>query len=269
MKQPDGGFTVCEGGEEDIRGAYCSMTIISLLNLPLELPPGSPARIHGNETFLTGLAEWVGRCQTFEGGIAGYPGNEAHGAYAFCALACLSIIGPPSETIPRYLHLPSLISWISSRQYSPESGFSGRANKLVDGCYSHWVGGCFSLVSASLHLVTTDLWSREGLTRYIHCCAQNFKMGGLRDKPSKRPDSYHSCYNLAGLSAAQNIFEYDEDRLGVGALPLMAPYQWKIARKTETSSDDPDQVVPIHPVLVVGFDHAKACREYFEEHVGF
>jgi protein farnesyltransferase subunit beta len=90
------------------RGAYCSMTIISLLNLPLELPPDSPARIHGSETFLTGLAEWVGRCQAFEGGIASSPGNEAHGGYAFCALACLSILGPPPETIPRsVIVLPS------------------------------------------------------------------------------------------------------------------------------------------------------------------
>lgn len=48
---------------------------------------------------LTGL---VYPGQTFEGGISGSPGVEAHGAYAFCALACLSIIGPPEETIARY-----------------------------------------------------------------------------------------------------------------------------------------------------------------------
>jgi protein farnesyltransferase subunit beta len=40
--------------------------------------------------------------QSFEGGISGSPGVEAHGAYAFCALACLSMLGPPEETIPRY-----------------------------------------------------------------------------------------------------------------------------------------------------------------------
>jgi len=26
-------------------------------------------------------------------------------------------------------------------------GFRGRTNKLVDGCYSWWVGGCFALVA--------------------------------------------------------------------------------------------------------------------------
>jgi protein farnesyltransferase subunit beta len=28
--------------------------------------------------------------------------------------------------------------------------------------------------------------------------------GGLRDKPSKPRDFYHSCYNLSGLSIAQH-----------------------------------------------------------------
>jgi protein farnesyltransferase subunit beta len=101
MKQGDGGFTVCDGGEEDIRGAYCAATILSLLNLPLDLPAESPARGQGKESFLDGLPEWVGRCQTLEGGIAESRGSEAHGAYAFCALACLSILGPPSQTIPK------------------------------------------------------------------------------------------------------------------------------------------------------------------------
>lgn len=40
--------------------------------------------------------------QTYEGGISASPGTEAHGAYAFCALACLSILGPPQKMIPRY-----------------------------------------------------------------------------------------------------------------------------------------------------------------------
>jgi len=39
------------------------------------------------------------------------------------------------------------------------------------------------------------------LQRYILLCAQDVN-GGLRDKPSKLRDFYHSCYNLSGLSAA-------------------------------------------------------------------
>jgi protein farnesyltransferase subunit beta len=111
MKQRNGGFSVCQDGEIDIRGAYCSMTIISLLNLPLELPPDSPARVKGDETFLTNLEDWISRCQTYEGGIAGAPTNEAHGAYAFCALACLAIIDSPAKIVPKcvYPSVPGLV----------------------------------------------------------------------------------------------------------------------------------------------------------------
>lgn len=93
---------MCEGGEEDIRGAYCAMTIISILSLPLELPPDSPARIKGDETFMSGLPEWISSIQMFDGGIAGSPTSEGHGAYAFCALACLALIDSPDKIIPRY-----------------------------------------------------------------------------------------------------------------------------------------------------------------------
>ncbi|EHL00668.1 putative protein farnesyltransferase subunit beta [Glarea lozoyensis 74030] len=83
LKQRDGGFQMSVGGEEDVRGAYCAMVIITLLDLPLDLPVDSPARSDECTTFLSGLPEWVARCQTFEGGISGRPDAEAHGAYAF------------------------------------------------------------------------------------------------------------------------------------------------------------------------------------------
>lgn len=35
-------------------------------------------------------------------------------------------------------------------------GFRGRTNKLVDGCYSWWVGGCVVLVEGLLHGVGLD-----------------------------------------------------------------------------------------------------------------
>lgn len=110
-----------------------------------------------------------------------------------------------------YLNLPRLISWLSARQYAPEGGFSGRTNKLVDGCYSHWVGGCWPLIEASLSgpqegfaaaeaasvAKEESLFSRDGLIRYIMCCCQDLtRRGGLRDKPSKyetssSPTAFH------------------------------------------------------------------------------
>ena len=143
--------------------------------------------------------------------MAASPGNEAHGAYAFCVLACLSMLGQPSHILhrfgvsfslsinrpnpaPRYLDLPSLLSWLSARQYAPEGGFSGRTNKLVDSCYSHWVGGCWPFIDAALGhdknyapgelSIDRAFCNQEGLARYVLSCAQAEK-GGLRDKPLK------------------------------------------------------------------------------------
>ena len=42
------------------------------------------------------------------------------------------------------------------------------------------------------------------LQRYILLCAQVFPDGGLRDKPGKGRDYYHTCYALSGLSASQH-----------------------------------------------------------------
>ena len=104
-------------------GAYCSMVIMSLLCLPLELPSGAPARLYGLDSFVSKLPDYLSYCmspvlpmktrkltktlgQTYEGGISGSPDTEAHGAYAFCALACLCILGPPHDTIPRCAPFP-------------------------------------------------------------------------------------------------------------------------------------------------------------------
>jgi protein farnesyltransferase subunit beta len=82
LKQPDGGFQVCLGGEEDIRyvqsadrqarpgltagkrGAYCAAVIITLLRLPLDLTPESPAYTgDSGVNLLTGVADYVRRCK--------------------------------------------------------------------------------------------------------------------------------------------------------------------------------------------------------------
>lgn len=46
----------------DSSGAYCTMTIIALLAIPLELPPNAPARASGFTSFLDGLPEYLSRC---------------------------------------------------------------------------------------------------------------------------------------------------------------------------------------------------------------
>lgn len=126
-------------------------------------------------------------------------------------------------------------------------GFRGRTNKLVDGCYSWWNGGLFSLIDALLMPYMSDenaeddfvdcddcddeLFDRSALQKYVLLVAQDPE-GGLRDKPEKYvkvapvillvinffctrrfPDAYHTCYCLSGLSSVQHRIRLNHDRL--------------------------------------------------------
>ncbi|KAM0439805.1 hypothetical protein ACHAPT_000902 [Fusarium lateritium] len=274
LKQPDGGFQMALGGEEDVRGAYCAAVIISLLNIPLELSQDSPARSAGHTGLFTGLADYVRQY----------------------------LIAPFSS----YLDVPLLISWLSSRQYAPEGGFSGRTNKLVDGCYSHWVGGCWPLIEAALNgpggeaadsgghplpAARDSLFSRDGLIRYILCCCQDqSKRGGLRDKPSKygtppsciwlfsvsaKPsptnrysDAYHTCYVLSGLSSAQHKWDLVAARTHEA---IVAGDSWTVSPYMEGEQifDEEDRVATVHPVYVIPKHKVDEIQNYFASKHGF
>lgn len=73
--------------------------------------------------------------------MGGEPGNEAHGGYTYCGVAALALADSLHS-----IDLPRLLHWAVMRQGHVEGGFNGRTNKLVDGCYSLWVGGLFPLL---------------------------------------------------------------------------------------------------------------------------
>lgn len=254
LKSPCGGFAIHTDGEVDSRGTYTVIAVARVLNIL-------------TEELVAGVAEFIVRCQTFEGGFGGEPGNEAHGGYNFCALAVLVIL--------KKAHLCDMEgqeNWLLRRQVKLEGGFQGRTNKLVDSCYSFWQGGALAMCEMVKHsdsdvydmdqylahcsaksteqteetpatITTTpaDQISADGeiglelnldlaieelpearrirpaddtsgtlpfnqlaLQRYILHCAQNLEGGGMRDKPGKSRDFYHSCYALSGLSIAQS-----------------------------------------------------------------
>mmetsp|Transcript_18063 Transcript_18063/g.51712 ORF Transcript_18063/g.51712 Transcript_18063/m.51712 type:complete len:547 (+) Transcript_18063:140-1780(+) len=194
-------FRMHHDGEIDVRATYTMMAVASLLQIDTPLLASTSA------------ADFVACCQTYEGGFGGEPHSEAHGGYTFCALAALRLLDESASGLSDsrvQVDTEALRSWISRRQMNYEGGFAGRSNKLVDGCYSFWQGGVMAVL---------DLWEegegdgdssselcfdRESLQRYILLCAQDVN-GGLRDKPSKPRDFYHSCYNLSGLSVTQHV----------------------------------------------------------------
>ncbi|KIY70764.1 terpenoid cyclases/Protein prenyltransferase [Cylindrobasidium torrendii FP15055 ss-10] len=241
LKQPDGSFTVSHHAEVDVRGIYCLLVVATLLDI---MTP----------ELVAGTADFLRSCQTYEGGFASAsqpyfgadgkllstrpPLGEAHGGYTFCALASWVLLRPYAEPNAPDINHKNLLRWLVQMQggRSELGGFKGRTNKLVDGCYSWWVGGAFALFSAlepAAHLpnphappqhheddpdtnanwddVDEGLYDREALQEYVLWAGQH-SSGGLRDKPPKGADAYHTQYVLAGLSSAQHRIVPDASR---------------------------------------------------------
>ncbi|KAK7488350.1 hypothetical protein BaRGS_00020324 [Batillaria attramentaria] len=193
MREKDGSFKMHEGGEVDIRGAFCAASAARLTNML-------------TKELFAGTAEWICKCQTYEGGFGGHPGLEAHGGYSFCGFAALIILNNANKC-----DLRRLLRWTAMRQMKYEGGFQGRTNKLVDGCYSFWQGGVFPLIHMVLcqngdSAVSASNWmfDQQALQEYLLICCQH-PYGGLIDKPGRPRDHYHTCYCLSGLSVAQHF----------------------------------------------------------------
>ncbi|CBI34928.3 unnamed protein product, partial [Vitis vinifera] len=136
MKDPSGAFRMHDAGEMDVRACYTAISVASVLTIL-------------DDELVKGVGNFILSCQTYEGGISGEPGSEAHGGYTFCGLATMVLIGEVNR-----LDLTSLIDWVVFRQ-GVEGGFQGRTNKLVDGCYSFWQGGVFALIQ-KLHSIIEE-----------------------------------------------------------------------------------------------------------------
>jgi protein farnesyltransferase subunit beta len=152
------------------------------------------------------------------------------------------------DGVDRIVNLDRLRFWSAMRQHATSGGFDGRTQKLADGCYSYWMASVFAalnLIDASrasasasarvsistaatlqAQLLGTDvqvagdavaaddargdyLFDQELLCGFVAACCTDTRTGGLRDKPPKPADLYHSCYVLSGLAIAQNGFYAD------------------------------------------------------------
>jgi protein farnesyltransferase subunit beta len=252
LKQRDtGSFRMQHDGEIDVRATYCVMAVAKLLHICTDI-------------LTTSAMNYVSACQTYEGGFGGEPFTEAHGGYTFCATAAVQLLNGWSQ-----VNVPALTGWLARRQMGFEGGFNGRANKLVDGCYSFWQGGALAIVSRLYDVTktkdgsdpwlsdqsndsttTTDtddltlLFDEGMLQRYILLCAQDVH-GGLRDKPSANRDFYHSCYNLSGLSVAQHYASRNEHE---------SPAFGHAQRS---------RVAQTHPCYNIRIDHARQALDHF------
>ncbi|KAI9344293.1 terpenoid cyclases/protein prenyltransferase alpha-alpha toroid [Obelidium mucronatum] len=246
LKQPNGSFIMHHGGEVDVRASYCVASVCRLLNL---LTP----------SLTDNMGSFIASCQTYEGGIGAFPGVEGHGGYTFCGIAAIEIL---QET--DLLNMRTLTHWAVSRQMELEGGFQGRTNKLVDGCYSFWMGGLFPILDAIASrsdgnpgwpndsAAFKNLMNRDALQEYVLICCQAPK-GGLRDKPGKHPDYYHSCYCLSGLSIAQHNYSW--------SLELQ---DFVLSPNTLIVGDATNELPATHPVHNIRMEYVDRIRSYFQ-----
>ncbi|XP_015910439.1 protein farnesyltransferase subunit beta [Parasteatoda tepidariorum] len=232
MKQPDGSFIMHEGSESDIRGVYCALSVAMLTSVWCS-------------KLVKKTAQWVSRCQTYEGGFGGIPGMEAHGGYTFCGLASLMLLQEGN-----LVNIHSLLRWLVFKQMSYEGGFQGRTNKLVDSCYSFWQGGTFPIIHRLLNRTVPDNLSREfwmfdqrALQEYLLICCQA-PHGGMIDKPERSRDFYHTCYSLSGLSISQHFYNSNNMK------------DWIVGHKN-------NELVQTHPIYNICVPSAVSAIKYF------
>ncbi|CAE7103902.1 unnamed protein product [Rhizoctonia solani] len=334
MKQPDGSFIVNKDAEVDVRGTYCLLVVAALLDI---LTP----------ELVEGTSEFLRSCQTYEGGFASsshpyysaesdkpqvlsevHPTlGEAHGGYTSCAIASWVLLQPYQRPEGRLftritwtnnlnmhsdpkINVKKLVRWAAGMQGLPieGGGFRGRSNKLVDGCYSWWIGGLEPLLLDLLGLgseeaetevpshVTEETDSENGpITLFDKTSLQRFTLvssqvstGGLRDKPGKSADLYHTTYNLAGYSTAQHrvyrslvtenkLLEAWQNSQGIiqGSDEQLRKTTW--ARMCAWQEDEgahfylggeENRVNATHPLFNLTISHARAIANYFYQQKG-
>ncbi|XP_017102764.2 protein farnesyltransferase subunit beta [Drosophila bipectinata] len=232
VREADGSFRLHVDGETDVRGAYCAISCAKVVNLP------DPVL---RELF-AGTGDWIAGCQTYEGGFGGAPDLEAHGGYTFCGIAGLALLNEADKCDKQ-----ALLKWTLRRQMRYEGGFQGRTNKLVDGCYSFWVGATIPITQATLSADDKEmdhaLFDVEALQEYILLCCQK-QNGGLIDKPGKPQDLYHTCYTLSGVSIAQHS---------------------ESASRPQVLGDTINELLPTHPLFNIPPKSVAAARSHFDK----
>ncbi|CCF56130.1 hypothetical protein KAFR_0A06950 [Kazachstania africana CBS 2517] len=237
LKTENGGFRTCDPvGEVDTRGVYCALSIASLLNIV-------------TDELCEGVVDFLVNCQTYEGGFGGCPfEDEAHGGYTFCAVASLMILNSFDK-----ISVEKLMEWCSARQYNEEKGLSGRSNKLVDGCYSFWVGATAAMIEASGY---QNPINKEALREYILCCCQTDEFPGLRDKPGKRADFYHTNYVLLGLAISESEFQYRDNNKHSASSILSKPIRLR---------DNSSNLIEISPIYGLPAKDVEKFTSFFLE----
>ncbi|KAH0788388.1 geranylgeranyl transferase type-1 subunit beta-like protein [Histomonas meleagridis] len=177
LQLPNGSFKGHHlGSEDDVRFVFCAAFLTKVFGTEKEID-------------VEKSIEYLLDCQTYEGGFAHQPGDEAHGGATYCAIAALDLW----DALDRIRDKKMLAYWLSQRQ---DDGFNGRTHKLTDTCYSFWIGSPLKVLGWY-----DDIVDKERLIAFI---MSNYKedSGMFRPNLQSDPDIIHTHFSLLGLSMA-------------------------------------------------------------------
>ncbi|CAD6999316.1 geranylgeranyl transferase type-1 subunit beta [Ceratitis capitata] len=176
VQRPDGSFSASiDGSENDMRFVFCAAAICHMLD-------------YWGNVDKEKMYQFIISCIRYDNGFSQYLEGEAHGGTSFCALAALELSGQlhrldedTKENIKR---------WLIFRQVN---GFQGRPNKMVDTCYSFWIGAALRILGAF------ELTDYEENRAYLMETQDNI-VGGFSKWPQSTTDPFHTYLGLCGLS---------------------------------------------------------------------
>jgi len=160
--------------ETDTRFTFCALATLALLD--------KLDRIDGDKA-----AEYVTKCQNFDGAFGVRQGSESHAGQVFCCVGALKLLGRLDQIDT------NLLSWWLADRQLPCGGLNGRPMKKEDVCYSWWA------LSSLVMLDRSSLIDAEKLRDFI-LSSQDLESGGFSDRPGDMPDPFHTLFGLAGLS---------------------------------------------------------------------
>ena len=121
-----------------------------------------------------------------------------------------------------------------------------------------------------LTLPTKHNWcSSVNLQMYVLLACQDLEKGGLKDKPGKSIDMYHTCYSLSGLWCAQlvdaEIIE-SESETKSESIKSETNKSTKLFQNKDVFGDPNNELLKNDPFYNICLDKSLMLSEYFKNH---